>query len=162
VHARLATIDDAEATRSIYNLEVTESTVTFDLVPRTLDQQQAYLVARSGAHAVLVAEDQSGDVVGFASFSPYRDRPAYSTTVEDSVYVRRDQQGKGVGTLLLGELVTLARSHGFHAIMARIVGGHNASIALHRALGFEFVGTEREVGRKFGRWLDVDVMQLLL
>ena len=162
MHARLATIDDAEATRSIYNLEVTESTVTFDLVPRTLDQQQAYLVARSGAHAVLVAEDQSGDVVGFASFSPYRDRPAYSTTVEDSVYVRRDQQGKGVGTLLLGELVTLARSHGFHAIMARIVGGHNASIALHRALGFEFVGTEREVGRKFGRWLDVDVMQLLL
>jgi len=161
VHARLATIEDAEATRSIYNLEVTESTVTFDLVPRTLEQQQAYLVARSGAHAVLVAEDD-GDIVGFASFSPYRDRPAYSTTVEDSVYVRRDQQGKGVGTLLLGELVALARSHGFHAIMARIVGGHDASIALHRALGFEFVGTEREVGRKFGRWLDVDVMQLLL
>jgi phosphinothricin acetyltransferase len=161
VHARLATIDDAEATRTIYNLEVTESTVTFDLVPRTLEQQQAYLVARSGAHAVLVAE-VDGEVVGFASFSPYRDRPAYSTTVEDSVYVRRDQQGKGVGKLLLGELVALARSHGFHAIVARIVGGHDASIALHRALGFEFVGTEREVGRKFGRWLDVDVMQLLL
>jgi len=161
VRARLATIDDAEATRAIYNLEVTESTVTFDLVPRTLEQQQAYLVARSGAHAVLVAEDDS-DVVGFASFSPYRDRPAYSTTVEDSVYVRRDQQGKGVGTLLLGELVALARSHGFHTIVARIVGGHDASTALHRALGFEFVGTEREVGRKFGRWLDVDVMQLLL
>ena len=161
MHARLATIDDAEATRAIYNLEVTESTVTFDLVPRTLEQQQAYLVARSGAHAVLVAEND-GDIVGFASFSPYRDRPAYSTTVEDSVYVRRDQQGKGVGKLLLGELVALARSHGFHAIMARIVGGHDASISLHRALGFEFVGTEREVGRKFGRWLDVDVMQLLL
>jgi phosphinothricin acetyltransferase len=161
VHARLATIDDAEATRSIYNLEVTESTVTFDLVPRTLEQQQAYLVARSGAHAVLVAED-AAEVVGFASFSPYRDRPAYSTTVEDSVYVRRDQQGKGVGRLLLGELVALARSHGFHTMMARIVGGHDASIALHRALGFEFLGTEREVGRKFGRWLDVDVMQLLL
>jgi len=161
VRARLATIDDAEATRAIYNLEVTESTVTFDLVARTLEQQQDYLVARSGAHAVLVAEE-GGEVVGFASFSPYRDRPAYSTTVEDSVYVRRDQQGRGVGTLLLGELVALARSHGFHAIMARIVGGHDASIALHRALGFELVGTEREVGRKFGRWLDVDVMQLLL
>jgi len=78
------------------------------------------------------------------------------------VYVRRDQQGKGVGKLLLGDLVALATSHGFHAIMARIVGGHEASLALHRALGFEFVGTEREVGRKFGRWLDVDVMQLLL
>jgi phosphinothricin acetyltransferase len=78
------------------------------------------------------------------------------------VYVRRDQQGKGVGKLLLTELVTLATSHGFHAMFARIVGGHDASIALHRSLGFEVVGTEREVGRKFGRWLDVLVMQKLL
>jgi L-amino acid N-acyltransferase len=76
--------------------------------------------------------------------------------------VRRDQQGRGIGTLLLGDLVGLARSHGFHAMMGRIVGGHDASIALHRSLGFEIVGTEREVGRKFGRWLDVVVMQLLL
>jgi len=161
VQARLATIDDAEATRSIYNVEVADSTVTFDLVPRTIDEQRAWLSARSGAHAVLVAE-HDGEVVGFASLSPYRDRPAYSTTVEDSVYVRRDQQGKGIGTLLLGDLVGLARSHGFHAMMGRIVGGHDASIALHRSLGFETVGTEREVGRKFGRWLDVVVMQLLL
>ena len=159
--ARLATIDDAEATRAIYNVEVSESTVTFDLVPRTLDEQRVWLTARSGAHAVLVAEDD-GDVVGFGSFSPYRDRPAYSTTVEDSVYVRRDQQGKGVGKLLLAELVTLATSHGFHAMIARIVGGHDASIALHQSLGFDVVGTEREVGRKFGRWLDVVEMQLLL
>ena len=161
MQARLATIDDAEATRSIYNVEVADSTVTFDLVPRTIDEQRAWLSARSGAHAVLVAE-HDGEVVGFASLSPYRDRPAYSTTVEDSVYVRRDQQGKGIGTLLLGDLVGLARSHGFHAMMGRIVGGHDASIALHRSLGFETVGTEREVGRKFGRWLDVVVMQLLL
>jgi phosphinothricin acetyltransferase len=161
VRARLATIDDAEATRAIYNLEVTESTVTFDLVPRALDEQRAWLTARSGAHAVLVAED-GGEIVGFASFSPYRDRPAYSTSVEDSVYVRRDQQGKGVGKLLLAELLLLATSHGFHTVIARIVGGHDASIALHRSLGFEVVGTEREVGRKFGRWLDVLVMQRLL
>lgn len=158
---RLATIEDAEATRTIYNLEVTESTVTFDLVPRTLDEQQSWITARSGAHAVLVAEDD-GEVVGFASLSPFRDRPAYSTSVEDSVYVRRDQRGKGVGKLLLSELVDLARSHGFHAMIARIVGGHDASIALHEALGFVIVGTEREIGRKFGRWLDVVEMQLLL
>jgi phosphinothricin acetyltransferase len=161
VLARLATIEDVEATRGIYNLEVSESTVTFDLVPRTSEEQREWLTARSGAHAVLVAEG-GGEVVGFASFSPYRDRPAYSTTVEDSVYVRRDQQGKGVGKLLLADLVTLATSHGFHSMIARIVGGHDASIALHRSLGFEVVGTEREVGRKFGRWLDVLVMQKLL
>src|SRR5205085_3940076 len=75
----LATIDDAEATRAIYNVEVTESTVTFDLVPRTLEEQRAWLTARSGAHAVLVAED-AGEVIGFASVSPYRDRPDRKST----------------------------------------------------------------------------------
>ena len=161
MRVRLATTDDVDATREIYNLEVAESTVTFDLVPRTAAEQREWLTARSGAHAVLVAEDQR-EIVGFASLSPFRDRPAYSTTVEDSVYVRRDQQGHGIGKLLLTELVALATSHGFHAMIARIVGGHEASIALHRAAGFDVVGTEREVGRKFGRWLDVLVMQRLL
>ena len=159
---RVADVGDAEAIRSIYNPEVLESTVTFDLVPRSLEEQQAWLQARSGAHAVLVAEDGDGDLVGFASLSPYKDRPAYSTTVEDSVYVRRDQQGRGVGRVLLAELLAVANRHGFHAVIGRIVGGHEASIRLHAGLGFEIVGTEREVGRKFGRWLDVVVMQRLL
>jgi phosphinothricin acetyltransferase len=162
VDVRLATLDDAEAIRSIYNPEVLESTVTFDLVPRSLEAQRAWMTARSGAHAVLVAERDDDGIVGFASLSPYRDRPAYSTTVEDSVYVRRDAQGSGVGKALLSELVALATAHGFHAVMARIVGDHEASIALHRGQGFELVGTEREVGRKMGRWLDVVVMQRLL
>jgi L-amino acid N-acyltransferase YncA len=155
---------DAEATRQIYNLEVTTSTVTFDLVPRSLDEQRRWIGARSGAHAVVVAEDTAngGEIVGFGSLSPWRDRPAYSTSVEDSVYVRRDYQGRGVGKTLLTELVRVGRAHGFHAIFARIVGGHESSVALHRALGFEVVGTEREVGRKFGKWLDVVVMELLL
>jgi phosphinothricin acetyltransferase len=161
VQLRLATADDADAIRTIYNLEVTTSTVTFDLVPRTLTEQREYLTARSGAHAVVVAEDD-GDVVGFGSLSPWRDRPAYSTTVEDSVYVRRERQGEGIGKLVLRELVGTATRHGFHACMARIVGGHDASIALHVACGFEIVGTEREVGRKFNKWLDVVLMEKLL
>lgn len=162
MQVRLATLEDAEAIRSIYNVEVTGSTVTFDLVPRTLEEQRNWLTARSGAHAVLVATDDAGETVGFASLSPYRDRPAYATTVEDSVYVHEDHRGRGVGRLLLSELVAVASVHGFHAVMARIVGGHDASIALHRDIGFEIVGTEREVGRKFGRWLDVVLMQRLL
>jgi L-amino acid N-acyltransferase len=161
VALRLARPDDAEATRQIYNLEVTTSTVTFDLVPRSLDEQRRWIGARSGAHAVVVAEDD-GEIVGFGSLSPWRDRPAYATSVEDSVYVRRDYQGRGVGKTLLTELVRVGRAHGFHAVFARIVGGHESSVALHRALGFEVVGTEREVGRKFGKWLDVVVMELLL
>ena len=159
---RRASDEDAEAIRRIYNAEVLDSTVTFDLVPRTLEEQLAWLRRRSGAHAVLVAVDDGGDVAGFGSLSTYKERAAYSTTVEDSVYVDRDRQGQGIGRLLLAELLATATAHGFHAVMARIVGGHDASIRLHAGLGFEIVGTEREVGRKFGRWLDVVVMQKLL
>jgi phosphinothricin acetyltransferase len=162
VQLRLARPEDAEATRQIYNAEVTGSSVTFDLVPRSLPEQRSWLEARSGAMAVVVAEDAAGEVVGFAALSRYRDRPAYSTTVEDSVYVRGDQRGAGVGRLLLAELVEVAATRGFHTVMARIVGGHEASIGLHRSLGFELVGVEKEVGRKFGRWLDVVLMQRML
>jgi phosphinothricin acetyltransferase len=158
---RLATLDDAEEIRAIYNLEVTTSTATFDLVERSLEDQRSYQAARSGAHAVLVAEID-GAIAGFGALSKWRDRPAYSTTVEDSVYVHRAHHGKGVGRALLAELVDTATRHGFHAVMARIVGGHDASIALHAALGFEVVGTEREVGRKFGQWLDVVLMERML
>ncbi len=163
VGVRLAGVDDAEAIRQIYNREVTGSTVTFDLVPRTLEDQLAWLAKHAGAHpAVVAVDDETGEVVGFGSLSPYRDRPAYSTTVEDSVYVHHEHRGRKVGHALLSELVRLATVHGFHSMMARIVGGHEASIALHKACGFELVGVEREVGRKFGRWLDVALMQRLL
>ncbi len=161
VSVRLAGPGDAEAIRSIYNVEVTESTVTFDLVPRTLADQLAWLAEHDGVHPAVVAE-LDGEVVGFGSLAPYRSRPAYATTVEDSVYVRRDVRGMGCGRTILAELLRLATLHGFHAVMARIVGGHEASINLHRACGFELIGVEREVGRKFGRWLDVVLMQRLL
>jgi L-amino acid N-acyltransferase len=159
---RLAQATDAEAIRAIYNLEVLESTVTFDLVPRSHDDQRAWLAAHGGAHPAIVAVDEGGDVAGFGSMSPYKDRPAYSTTVEDSVYVDRDHRGQGVGKLILGELLMLATTHGFHAVIARIVGDHDASMALHESCGFTLVGVEKEVGRKFGRWLDVVELQRLL
>jgi phosphinothricin acetyltransferase len=158
---RLAQATDAEAIRAIYNLEVLESTVTFDLVPRSHDDQRDWLAAHSGAHPAVVAVD-GDEVAGFGALSPYKDRPAYSTTVEDSVYVHRDWRRKGVGRLLLGELLDLATTHGFHAVIARIVGDHQASIGLHEHCGFTFVGVEKEVGRKFGRWLDVVELQRLL
>lgn len=162
MEVRPARAVDAEAIRAIYNVEVETSTATFDLVPRTVADQRAWLAERSGAHAVLVAVDDGDDVVGFGSLSKWRDRPAYSTSVEDSVYVRHDAQRRGVGRALLAGLVDTATQHGFHACLARIVGGHEASIRLHEACGFELVGTEREVGRKFGRWLDVVLMERLL
>ena len=111
---------------------------------------------------MVVAQSDRGEVVGFGALSPYRERAGYATTVEDSVYVAEGHHGEGVGSLLLDELVSRARSHGFHALMAKIVGGHEASIRLHRRCGFDVIGTEREVGRKFGRWLDVVLMEMLL
>jgi phosphinothricin acetyltransferase len=161
VDIRPATVADAEAIRSIYNLEVETSTATFDLVPRSLDQQREWLSARSGVLACVVAVD-AGEVVGFASISPYKERPAYRTTVEDSVYVRRDRHGRGVGRAMLGHILGVAAHHGFHSVMARIEATREASIGLHRSLGFELVGIEREVGRKFNRWLDVALMQKML
>ena len=158
---RLATVDDAEAVAAIYNLEVETSTATFDLVPRSVAEQRAWLADRSGALSAIVAVD-GAEVVGFASLSLYKERAAYRTTVEDSVYVRRDRHRQGVGRALLTQLLDVARASGFHAVMARIEATRESSIALHQACGFVIVGTEREVGRKFSRWLDATIMQTLL
>lgn len=158
---RHATVADAEALRAIYNFEVENTTVTFDLLPRTLDDQRAWIREREGALGVVVAE-VDGEVAGFASLSPYRGRPAYNTTVEDSVYVSTAARGMGVGKALLLELIAMAEKRGFHTILAHIAGGHEASIALHASCGFEATGTQREVGRKMGRWLDLVVMQIML
>ena len=161
MEVRLAIPSDAEAIRAIYNVEVTESTNTFDLVPRTAEQQHAWLADHAGAHPAIVAV-RDGEVVGYGSLSPYKERPAYATTVEDSLFVHRAHRGEGVGRRLLEELVRLAADHGFHAVIARIVGDNAASIRVHEACGFALVGVEKEVGRKFGRWLDVVELQRLL
>lgn len=168
---------DASGISEIHNEVVTRSTAIFDIVPRTLAEQMAWVDEHSGAHPALVAEetragdsrepadppgDVPGDIVGFASLSPFRARPAYAPTVEDSVYVREDRQGAGIGRALLNEILVLAADGGFHSVIARIADHNAGSIALHAACGFEVVGVEKEVGRKFGRWLDVVEMQRLL
>jgi phosphinothricin acetyltransferase len=168
VTIRLAHIGDAEAIREIYNHEVLNTTATFDLVPRSLADQQAWIVARSGAFAAIVAVDvdgpgdADGTVVGFGALSPYKERAAYRTSVEDSVYVRRDRGGQGIGKLVVGSLLDIAESSGFHAVFARIEASGAASRALHERCGFRLVGIERETGRKFHKWLDVALMECLL
>ena len=165
ITVRLASLGDAEQIRQIYNYEVSNTMATFDLVPRSLQEQQQWIADRNGAFAAIVAVDASderGDIVGFGSFSPYKERAAYRTSVEDSVYVRRDRSREGIGKLIVGELLRVAAASGFHAMFARISASSEASIALHRSCGFELVGIEREVGRKFNKWLDVAIMQALL
>jgi L-amino acid N-acyltransferase YncA len=170
---RLALPADAEAIRAIYNVEVLGSTNTFDMVPRTGPEQQAWLAEHRGVHPALVAVEPAGRVqghtgagdeivLGFGSLSSFRDRSGYAATAEDSVYVDRSHRGKGVGRALLAELLVLAAAHGFHSVIARIAGHNETSIGLHRAAGFELVGVEREVGRKHRQWLDVVELQRLL
>jgi L-amino acid N-acyltransferase len=165
VALRLASLGDAEQIRQIYNHEVANSVATFDLVPRSLADQQRWIADRSGAFAAIVAvdpTDELGEVVGFGSLSPYKERAAYRTSVEDSVYVRRDRGGRGIGKLIVTDLLRVASVSGFHAVFARITASSETSVALHKSCGFELVGVEREVGRKFGKWLDVVIMQALL
>jgi len=159
---RLAVPSDADAIRAIYNVEVLRSTATFDVVPRTEGEPQLWMEEHEGAHPAIVAVDPDGTVLGFGSLSYYRDRHAYATTAENSVYVDADHRGGGIGRALLEELVALGAQHGFHTLIARIGSENEASIALHRACGFELVGVEHEIGRKFNRWLDVNVLQRTL
>ncbi|MCX6542343.1 MAG: GNAT family N-acetyltransferase [Actinobacteria bacterium] len=161
ISIRLATIADAEAILEIYNHEVVHTVATFDLVARSLDEQRQWLTARSGAFAAIVAISDNV-VVGFGSLSPYKERPAYRTSVEDSVYVHTGHQGRGIGKLLVTELLNVARVSGFHAVFARITASSTASRGLHSSCGFHLVGVEQEVGRKFNRWLDVALMQIVL
>jgi phosphinothricin acetyltransferase len=152
----------AEGIRSIYNRAIETTTATFEMTPKTLPEQLEWIAEHSGAHPAVVAVDDQDSVLGFGSLSPYRPRPAYSTTVENSVYVDEAFQRRGIGRAILEELVRLAEAHGFHVVIARIAGDNDASVALHTACGFEMAGVEHEVGRKFGRWLDVVCMERLL
>jgi len=162
VQIRPATSLDAAAIMEIYNREVLETAHTFDLHPRTIEEQRRYIDDRSGGLVFLAAENDDGEIVGFGSISFYRDRPGYRTSVENSVYVHRDHHRSGVGSAVLGALIDNATVHGFHAMFARIVDVQEASVALHELHGFEMVGVEREAGRKFGKFRDVALMQRLL
>jgi L-amino acid N-acyltransferase YncA len=171
---RLAEPGDGEAIRSIYNIEVLHGTNTFDMVPRTESEQAAWISEHRGVHPAIVAvEPASADlpghtgargetVLGFGSLSVFRERSGYAATAENSLYVDRDQRGKGVGRALLDELLVLASAHGFHSVIARIAGHNETSIGLHEAAGFVLVGVEKEVGRKHRQWLDVVELQRLL
>lgn len=153
---------DARAIADIYAEHVRTGTASFDTVPRTV-KETAQKIADIGANGwpFLVAV-RGGEVVGYAYATQFRDRPAYGFACEDSIYVRADQVGRGVGALLMRELIAAATACGFRQMIAVVGGGEPASVALHAKMGFEHAGRMRSVGRKFGRWLDSVYMQLEL
>ncbi len=155
-------MDDAAAIADIYAEHVRTGTASFDTVPRTVAEMAMKIAEITSQGWPFIVADRDGDVIGYAYASQFRDRPAYRFACEDSIYVRADQTARGVGSLLMGNLVDAATIYGFRQMMGVIGGGDAASIALHAKAGFEHAGRMRSVGRKFGRWLDTVYMQLSL
>lgn len=158
---RDATAADLPAINEIYNHYVLHSTCTYQTEPSTEEERAAWFAAHGPKHPVIVAE-HGGLVIGWASLSKFHQRRAYENTVEDSVYLHHEARGKGLGTLLLKELLARARAIGHHTMVGIISADQEASIALHVKLGFTEAARLREVGFKFGRWLDVVWMQRML
>ncbi|WJN58622.1 GNAT family N-acetyltransferase [Pseudomonas sp. SO81] len=154
---------DLPALRDIFNDAVLNTTAIWmdDVVD--LANRQAWFNARAQqGYPILVAENAAGEVVGYASFGDWRPFDGFCHTVEHSVYIRADQRGNGLGPLLMAALIERAKACGKHVMVAAIESGNAASIRLHERLGFITTGQMPQVGRKFGRWLDLTFMQLIL
>jgi L-amino acid N-acyltransferase len=161
LHMRDAVEADLAAINDIYNHYVASSTCTYQYEPTTAAERAAWFREHGPTHPVTVAI--AGDeIVGFGALSSFRTREGYRRTVENTVYVRAGLERRGVGRALLHDLIARARTLGHHTIIAGVSGEQAASLALHRAAGFEPVAKFHEVGFKFGQWLDVVFLQLML
>lgn len=159
---RDAASEDAPAIAMIYAHHVLHGTATFDTEPPTIDVWRTKILEIQSKRWPMILFERDGAVVGYAYATQFRDRPAYATTCENSIYVAPDALGSGVGTALLRDLIARASHAGFEQMIAVIGGGEPASVALHSKLGFEHAGRMRDVGRKFGRLLDTVYMQRAL
>jgi len=160
-HIRPATRVDLPAILEIYNYAVRELNASFDTVEKTLAEREVWFAAHGERYPVFVAVAKE-QVVGWASLSPYSDRPAYGRTVENSVYVHHEHWGRGIGGMLMAALMAVVVTQGFHVVIARIAGGNEASIRLHQRFGFTEVGVMHEAGWKFERWHDVVIMERVI
>jgi phosphinothricin acetyltransferase len=158
---RLAIVGDLPAVSEIYNHYVLHSTCTYQLEPEVLEDRRRWFEVRTRLHPVVVAETREG-IVGWGSLSPWNPRAGYARTVEFSVYIRHDCHRRGLGKLIVSDLVERARELGHHVIIGGASADQTASIALQESLGFERVAHFKQTGRKFGRWLDVVYMQRIL
>lgn len=161
ISVRGASEADLPAILDIYNYEIVNGWATFDVEPQSLEERLEWFRAIERPHFVIVAEDAAG-VVGWGCLRLFHERAAYRFTAQNSVFVHQDHRGRGVGKLIMARLIETGRANGFHSIMAGISQDNPGSDRLHQSFGFELIGTEREVGYKFERWLDVGWWQLML
>jgi L-amino acid N-acyltransferase len=161
VTIRRADLADAEAIAAIYNEAILTTTATFDTDLKSIEDRTQWLRSHDDRHPVLVAV-VGGKVVGWASITQWSERRAYDDTAETSFYVHSTHRGRGIGRRLKDAIIEEARRLKYHTLIARIAEGSNESIHLNEKAGFIHVGTLKEVGRKFGRLLDVHIMQKML
>jgi L-amino acid N-acyltransferase len=159
---RAAAHDDLPSISAIYNDAVATSIATFDTEKRSIeDQEKRFYAIHSGRHPILIAEARNS-VVGWVSLSPWSDRPAYDNTAEISTYIHKNYRDCGIGFRLKAAMLEQAKILGFHCIISRVAGDNKASCRLNQKLGFDFIGTMKEVGKKFGRLHDVHLYQLII
>ena len=153
---------DLPALLAIYNDAIVHTTASWDLLPWTaVRQAEWYATKVEHRHPILVA-DADGEVVGYAAYGPFREKAGYAATMEHSVYVRTDRRGLGIGRALMVAIIEAARANGVHVLIGGLSADNDVSMALHRSFGFVEVGRLPEVGRKFDRWLDLVMLQLIL
>lgn len=160
LNIRQATPADLGQITEIYNDAIQKTTATFDTEPKTQEEQEKWFAEHEARHPVLITE-QDGLLVAWASLSQWSDRCAYSATAEISLYVREDYRGKGIGKQLMKAIIQEGKTAGLHTLIARIAGSNKISADLCKSFGFQYIGTMREVGNKFGNLLDVHLMQLI-
>ena len=158
VTVRPARLDDLNTITEIYNEAILTTDATFDTEPKTDAEQRAWFAGHGSKNPILVAE-LDGVVVGWASLSEWSPRRAYADTAEVSLYVKQEFQSRGIGRRLLEDILGEGEKVGLHTVIARITKSNKQSIHLHERAGFEHIGVMREVGQKFGKLLDICLMQ---
>ena len=161
ISIRPATTSDVGRITEIYNEAILNTTATFDTEIKSIDERIQWFRSHDESHPVLVVESEN-KVIGYASLTKWSDRCAYDGTAEVSVYIDHNYRGKGVGKKLLEVLILEGEKAGLHNLISRISEGNLSSIHIHEALGFDHIGVMREAGKKFGKFLDVHMMQKLL
>jgi phosphinothricin acetyltransferase len=159
---RSAAEDDLADILRVYNQAIEKTTAVFEYRPHTLEMRREWFKAKRAASLPVLVAVESGAVLGFASYGPFRAWPAYKYSVELSVYVDESARGRGIGTALVRAILATARERDLHVVMAGITSDNAVSLRLHEKLGFVEVAHIREVGYKFGRWLDLKLLQIVL
>ena len=160
---RKAERKDIQALLDIYNYEVVGGVSTLDINARTIEQWTVWFEKHNIKNHPLILSEENGVVTGYATLSSYREKEAYSSTVELSIYVHPDHRGRGVGSMLMGEIINMAKADPtVHTVVSVITSGNAASERLHEKFGFIYSGTIKEAGLKFGKYIDISNYYLIV